>query len=264
MTRLVHPAVLLTLALIACETPRSSREESSRSELMRDLPLLGMSGFTSRDAGDPDSDIESIRIETSVKTTTDVYRTTVTGLSFDADNGGFAEVLKTVQTITAIPIITTPSARAAIQDEGLVLELDITAPLTVANLLDVLTSRSDSLRWSVQDGVVTITTKEDAQDQLALEYYDVRALTFPRTEFIAPRLTGIPTGDDETPRSGAEGEEVLRTFEPDALTEVIRIATDPSYWENEPGASMELAESGTLIVRASPEIHRQIRRVLGQ
>jgi hypothetical protein len=187
----------------------------------------------------------------------------ISAVSFTAENGDFTSVVRHVRTVTGIPILMTPAARGVVDGEGLVLDLDVRAPITVANLLDVMAGRSEELRWGIRDGVVFLEAKADGGSHLSLEYYDVRDLTFARTEFIAPKLGGLPTGNEEGPRSGGEGEEKTFAFDTETMVETIRLATDPKFWESEPEASIELADTGMLIVRATPAIHGRIRRLLG-
>lgn len=186
----------------------------------------------------------------------------LSGLDFSADNGGYLEVMRTIRAVTSIPIITTPEARQAIRDEGLSLDLQLTAPLAVRSLLDHMAAKSDALSWTVQNDVVVFQAAGQA-DATKLAYYDVRSLIYPRTTFIAPKIGGIPTGDSEVSRTGAESDETVRTFEADELLEVLRIGTDPKYWESDSNANMEITDSGTLIARATPAVHAQLRAFLG-
>ena len=186
------------------------------------------------------------------------------GIRFTTENGDYPTVIRRIRTVTDVPIVTTPDARGVFESEGLALAVDLRSPVSVHDLLDLMVGQSEQLRWNVEHDVVFIDARGAGPDRsLALEYYDVRQLVVARTQFIAPRIGGIPTGDDERPRTGAEAEERVQTFDADTLVDTLKLATDPKFWENEPGASIELAESGTLIVRATPAIHRRIRKLIG-
>lgn len=95
------------------------------------------------------------------------------------------------------------------------------------------------------------------------QIYDVRDLVFARTEFIAPRLSGLPTGDEDTARSGREGEERVPSMTLDDVVEFVKLATDPNYWNRDPNASIDTMDSGFLWVSARRSVHARIRQVLG-
>lgn len=205
--------------------------------------------------GDPDD--EALR---------EVLRETpISGLSFTADDGSFAEVKSRLQVITDIPIVITPEAQEVIDGEGLVLVMEVTSPISVENFLDRMVALSpESLAWTVRDGVVQITTKLQAGGVNTLAYKDVRDLIFAKTQFLPPTIRDIPSGDDiaETPRTGGEGEDKTYFVELDTLIANITEATDPTYWGAEGGGLIDQAEAGYLIVTANPAMQRAVDDVL--
>lgn len=94
--------------------------------------------------------------------------------------------------------------------------------------------------------------------------HDVRDLLFATTEFLPPKIGGLPTGDGDGggARTGGEADEKVRVYEPDLLVENVKAGTAPDYWDAEGGGSIEATDSGYLIVRASPEMQRQVARFL--
>lgn len=186
-------------------------------------------------------------------------------VSFDAETGAIENVVTLIRTATDIPVIVTPAAREVIASEAIVVELEMKAPITVENLLDFVTSRSDHLSWRVRSGVVQIGARAEGGSDNVLVVYDVRDLVFPRTSFLPPVIRGIP-GDDGfggPPRAGGEAEDKVAAIEGDQLIENVRMATDPAYWESDPDAGIDYVDSGFLIVKACPEMHRRIRSFLG-
>ena len=187
---------------------------------------------------------------------------TLSGLTFD--DQPYGEVFKLIRTVSAVPIVVTPGARDVIDSEGLTLDMEISARLSVENLLNLMVGRSEDLAWTVRYDVVLVTTKSDAAGGLAMCTYDVRDLIFARTEFYPPIIRGIPTGEDsETPVTGGEAEDKVTFVEPDQLIATIKDATDPEYWDREGGGTIDYSDGGYLIVTASPEMHRRIGRCLG-
>jgi Flp pilus assembly secretin CpaC len=193
-----------------------------------------------------------------------VAETRLSGLSFTAEDGTYAEVKTRVSAITGIPLIITPQARETIDSEGLVVVMELTAPITVENFLDQMVQKSENLAWTVRDGVVAITSKALAGGQNFLEQKDVRDLIFPKTQFLPPTIRDIPTGesDSETPRTGGEGEEKTFFVEMDNLVLNIKEATDPTYWDSEGGGKIDQAESGYLLVTANPAMQKRVDGIL--
>ncbi len=203
---------------------------------------------------DPDNAAMRVRLATE----------TLSGLSFTEEDGTFDEVKSRIQTIRNVPIIITPEAREVIDSEGLTVIMDIVAPLTIENLLDHMVSKSETLAWTVNNGVVELTTKAVAGGSNSQVLHDVRDLVYPRSQFIAPQIKTIPTGDgdSDTPRTGGEGEDQTFFIEMDPLVAAIRDATDPTYWDAEGGGTIDQTETGYLLVVANPEMQERVRSAL--
>ena len=192
-----------------------------------------------------------------------VTSTRLSGLSFTEEDGAYEDVVKQINLITQIPIIITPDARDVIDGEGLVMVIDITAPMSVANFLEQMVSRSEELAWTIEDGVVKITTKAQAGGKNIFDLKDVRDLIFAKTAFLPPTIRDIPSGEEsETPRTGGEGEDPIIFVELDQLILNLKDATGIDYWESEGGGTIADAEAGYLLVHANRKMHAQIDRVL--
>jgi type II secretory pathway component GspD/PulD (secretin) len=208
-------------------------------------------------AGDEDPDNRAVREQVNTKT--------VPKLSFTEETGDYNEVVKLLRTVTGIPIILTPEAKTVISEESLTLEIEIVAPLSVSNFLDLMTQKSANLAWTVRNGVVEITSKVAAGGQNALVSHDVRDLVFARTEFLPPVIRDIPAGDsfDQGPRIGGESDERVAYIEPEILQTNIKGATGgEAYWDAEGGGTMEYVESGYLLVFANPTMQQRVERFL--
>ena len=185
-------------------------------------------------------------------------------MAFDAETGDYLEVVKLLRTVTGLPIIVSPEARQIISDEALVLELELRAPIAVADLLDLMVSRSPDLAWTIRHDVVVLTSKALAGGDSVLMTHDIRDLVFPRTEFIPPVIAGIPTGEATAPRSGYEGDEKVAMIEPDRVVQMITMSTAADYWDTEGGGTIEFVESGYLLVNANAAMQREVARVLAR
>ena len=189
---------------------------------------------------------------------------TLSGLSFTEEDGTYDEVKSRIQTIRNIAIIITPEAREVIDAEGLTVVMDIVAPLSIENLLNHMVGKSETLAWTVRNGVVELTTKAVAGGDNTQDLHDVRDLVYPRTVFFPPQIRDIPTGEDdsEIPRTGGEGEDQTFFIEMDPLVAAIRDATDPTYWDAEGGGTIDQTETGYLLVVANPEMQERVRKAL--
>ena len=190
---------------------------------------------------------------------------TINEIAFEEED--FSDTSKRIATITDIPIIITPSGREVIDGEGLVVNLQVTAPLSLENLLNQMTSQSPELAWTVFQGTVQITSRAEAGGNNIRKNIDVRDLVFPMTVFVAPKIDSIPTDDagnfSEVPRTGGELEEKVSAFEIDTLVSTLRDATDPSYWDGDSGAQLEPVDNGHfLMITASPEKLKEVESIL--
>ncbi len=185
-------------------------------------------------------------------------------VSFTAENGQYADVVRSLSQTTGVPIIITPEGRDTISSESLVMEIDLASSITLENFLNHMVQRSTSLAWTVQNGVVVIGTKAQAGGTNLVETYDVRDLVFKRTQFLPPRIRDIPGesgGFDDTPRTGGEGDEKVAFVEMDQLTNTLREVTDTTYWEGD-GVEMRPEDQGYLVVKANAAMHARVRKAL--
>ncbi len=174
----------------------------------------------------------------------------VSGLRFDAEP--LDEALKRLQLVTGAPILITPKGRSVITDQAVTIELQLTTSLRLESVLDLFVQQSPDLGWKVDDGVIWITTKSDARGPMQLQMYDVRDLLMARPNFPAPRIQGLPTGEESY--GYQEEQETTRVMDPDQLIDLIRNATGPDYWEETEGASIEVTDNGVLLVRADSKM----------
>lgn len=253
--------IALSCLVAGCRGPRADAEprpeqttaRSSAARPERQLPTAHPGGAPARSAPSEDA---ATRIQ--------LAETTVHRLQFTADTGDYLDVVKVLRTVTGIPILVSPEARTVIADEALVLEIEIVAPLSVANLLDLMVSKSPALGWTVRNGVTMLTSKAHAGGEVVLRTHDVRALTLAGTEFLPPVIRDLPSGEPEAEgsRSGGEGDEKVSAIEPDNLLQVVKMSTEPDYWDTEGGGTIEYVDSGYLLVMATPAMQRAVARAL--
>lgn len=186
--------------------------------------------------------------------------------SYTEESGGYLDVIRNLQLVVPeIPLIVTPQAREVIESEGLTMVIELVNSISLANFLDQMVQRSTNLAWTVRDGVVLIGDKSEASGTIVAQVHPVKDLVFRRTQFLPPRIRDIPGGDvgfDETPRTGGEGDEKISFIDIADLVQNLKDATDPAYWDSGDTVEITPEETGYLVVKASPEMHRRIQGVL--
>ncbi len=190
-----------------------------------------------------------------------VRSTQVGRLAYTEETGDYNEVVKNLNLITGVQIITTPEAREIITGENLKLVIELNTSLTLKDFLQHMVDKSANLAWTVKNGVVVIGNKSQAAGTISNEVYPVKDLIFKQTAFLPPRIRDIPgEGADDTPRTGSEEDPVAGIELADLVT-ALKDATDPKYWETE-GVEIRPEDSGLLSVKASPEMHARVVGVL--
>ena len=193
----------------------------------------------------------------------DKVRTEQVGkLTYTEETGEFLDVVKNINLITGVQILTTPEAREIISSESIKVVIELVGSLTLKDFLNHMVGRSANLAWTVKNGVVLIGNKSQAAGTILTEIYPVKDLVFKRTQFLPPTIRDIP-GEDagDVPRTGGEGEDPVAYIEIGDLVNNLKEASDPAYWETE-GVDLRAEESGFIAVTASPEMHEKILLVL--
>lgn len=184
-------------------------------------------------------------------------------LRYDEETGAYSDVVTRLSMVTGVPIVTTAEARQIISDENLKVVIELVNSVTLENFLNFMIGRSTNLAWTVQHGVVVIGNKSQAAGTITTEVYPVKDLVFKRTTFLPPTIRDIPgeSGSDDTPRTGGEGDDKVSWIEIADLAESLKNATDPEYWGSE-GVEIKTEDSGFLVVKASPDMHQRLQKVL--
>lgn len=191
--------------------------------------------------------------------TVDVGRVTYT-----EETGGYIEVFNNLSLLTGVQIITTPEAREIIEGESIPVVIDLAASMTLQDFLNHMISRSEGLAWTIRDGVVVVGDRSQAAGTIVTDVYPVKDLIFKQTQFLPPRIRDIPSEEEnfDTPRTGGQGDDPIEGIELGDLVQTLQESTDPEYWANTEGAEIIPEDSGLLTVKASPEMHNQLLKVL--
>jgi type II secretory pathway component GspD/PulD (secretin) len=107
-----------------------------------------------------------------------------------------------------------------------------------------------------KDGVLMLMTKEDVADKtMRMELYDCRDILHPIQNFPGVDID-LNSGSGVVVRDGDEtsGGEV-------PIEEMVRAHTGGRSWEENPKAVVKL-QNGLLVIKNTPEVHKQVRRLL--
>lgn len=183
-------------------------------------------------------------------------------LTYTEETGAYLDVIKNLSLLTGVQIITTPEARTIIDDESLTVVIELAASMTLKDFLNHMVSHSENLAWTIKDSVVVMGDKSQAAGTMVTDLYSVKDLIFKQTQFLPPTIRDIPSEDEgDVPRTGGEGDDPIAGIELADLVTTLQDATGPDYWATD-GVEMNQEDSGLLSVKASPEMHEKLHKVL--
>jgi hypothetical protein len=140
-------------------------------------------------------------------------------------------------------------------------------------LKQIGTDPTNPVRFAVREGVVLVDTAQGLSSTKDTRVYDVRDLV----AVSAPRKRDRPAADSESEMMGGDsgsacfGDEVTLDLQAEAvqakvdqLVTVIQTAVgEPENWQEGGGVDAIRELNGNLVVRTTPENHREIERLLG-
>lgn len=187
--------------------------------------------------------------------TWDVLNNTRVELNFDDTK--LPDAIEWLHISTGVNFIIDQPVLDAGTDTGALLKVQ---SVTAKGALE-LVSTVYGVQYVVRDGVVTIITKETAKGGEYIEIYDVRDLI--------NKVASFPSSDFNLSPSGAVEEEPPEPPEPtpfviegDALKDLITNNIDPTTWEGNSNVTINLQQSGALVVRQTADVHTKIDKLL--
>ncbi len=196
------------------------------------------------------------------------------------ENNPFNTVVEYLRNVTGVNIFVNWRAL-----EGAGIEMGAPVNLNLANvpaqrairlILDQVGGDLVPLAFTVDEGVVTISTKENIQKSTNIQTYDIRDLLVQ-----VPNFTDAPDFDlvNITGNRGLEGGQDGQLFEQDEDAEegldrgqmverimtLVRETVDPEGWRSAGGLVSSMSElNGSLIVNTTSQNHREILSLLEQ
>jgi hypothetical protein len=150
-------------------------------------------------------------------------------------------------------------AKANVDVASLAFDLEL-ADVSVATLLEV-TLPPVGLAVRIQDNLVWITSKADAQGKLVTRLYGISHITWQKVDFAAPDINLLPSG--YTPPTEYEPETLVEDdplLTGEAVAELLKEIVVPGEWETE-GWSMKATKT-YLVIRAPVAVQAKIPRAL--
>jgi len=173
-------------------------------------------------------------------------------------------VMDYIRVITGLPIVVDPAAENAVLDEGILFTFSFENPLSVEQILNLITDRAgEEVTWTIRHDAVLVTTKEKARGAPIVFHHDVQDLIFGLTDFMGPRIDRIRLldeleDDDGGGPFGGIGERP-QLINPDDLATMIQENVAVGTWED--GPTIESYE-GHIIIVHTPEVQQQVQAFL--
>ncbi len=182
------------------------------------------------------------------------------------DEESLSTVVASLHAITGIPMVVDPAAEQAAVDEGVVFNIDLSNPITVEKVLNLIAQAAGTnVTWTVRHDTVLFTTKEKARGELVIHNHDVQDLIFGLTDFLGPRIDRLrlldELEDEDENSGGAFGKigEKPTINAPEDLATLVQENVAVGTWE--PPISITV-EGGNMIVVHTPEVQHQVRQFL--
>jgi hypothetical protein len=171
------------------------------------------------------------------------------------------DALNYIRDMTNINIIVDADVHTKLSEDQLKVTLKVKDLLLKSAMKLMLQAKE--LSCSYKEGVLIILPKDKVNTAVVTQLYDVRDLLFKIQDFPGPKVElAAPSGG--TPLTGATfslDSEPKSTITEDFITELVKSNTGDKSWEDNPNASITLA-NGILVVTQSKKVHQEVGRML--
>ncbi len=171
-------------------------------------------------------------------------------VTLDFRNAPLEAVTDYLREIAAINLVLDPKVR----EKNIVVTLKVSEIALGSALTLILKPHACGVLF--RDGVLQVLPQDRIDDlTLRMELYDCRDILypirdFPGVDFVLSEGLGVTTVPDIDPEGA--------TF---AIEELVKAHTGAKSWDENPKVSCRL-QNGILVVKQTPEVHRQVVRLL--
>lgn len=194
----------------------------------------------------------------------DLVEQAVPGLSLEGETDLNA-VIEQFKVYVDIPFVVHQAAVDAVDGEGIEFNLNLVSETSVLNALNtVVDMAGEEVVYTIEHGVVQITTRENAYSDTVTQPHDIQDLTVQFTDFSGPRIDKIWLPDDEPDEEeqgslyGGPFGEPRTLVNPDEIADLVMNTVAPGTWDDN---TAEYA-NGFLIVTHTPDVQGQVNDFL--
>jgi len=182
-------------------------------------------------------------------------------ISMDFVDRPMEEVLSFLRDFSGLNIVVDAEVSQSLGEDQLKVTMRV-KELTLKSVLKLMLS-SKNLTATYKEGVILIVPKGKVDKAVVLQIYDVRDLLVKIQDFSGPRVELVSPSAGGGPLTGASFtlEEPKSTITEEFITEMVRSNTGDRSWDENPNASITLA-NGMLIVSQSRRVHEEIKRLI--
>jgi type II secretory pathway component GspD/PulD (secretin) len=166
------------------------------------------------------------------------------------------DVVDYIRRVAGFNVIVSP----VLQQKGLDAIKPLTMSLNEVSLKQVseLVGQLTSMKFKFADGMLQLTTPEDARGKPVLRIISIGDLTMPIHNFPGPELDLRPSKSEATPDPETDVENAWS--DPQKVIDLIQKMCAPETWGD---ADVSIsADANKLIVRQYPEVQKEIQRLV--
>jgi tetratricopeptide (TPR) repeat protein len=177
------------------------------------------------------------------------------------DEDPLESVASYLQDLTGVNFHVSARVRDELGEDETTINLSLRTERSVRKVLDLIEETSESLRWTVKDGVVRFIVADELTGGQIQVNYKVHDLINPIPDFPGRDINVSPSGglfppDEDLP------ERETNVLASDLLEDLIRNTIDPESWDLDASNSIRITDTGAMVVNQTPEVQAQIASLL--
>ncbi|HIG87728.1 MAG TPA: hypothetical protein EYQ25_11850 [Planctomycetes bacterium] len=177
------------------------------------------------------------------------------------DEDPLESVASYLQDLTGVNFHVSARVRDELGEDETTINLSLRTERSVRKVLDLISETSESLRWTVKDGVVRFIVADELTGGQVQANYKVHDLINPIPDFPGRDINVSPSGglfppDEDLP------ERETNVLASDLLEDLIRNTIDPESWDLDANNSIRITDTGAMVVNQTPEVQAQIASLL--
>lgn len=177
------------------------------------------------------------------------------------DEDPLESVASYLQDLTGVNFHVSARVRDELDESETTINLTLRSERSVRKVLDLISETSESLRWSVKDGVVRFIVADEMTGGQVPINYKVHDLINPIPDFPGRDINISPSGGLFPPDEDTEERET-NVLASDLLEDLIRNTISPESWDLDANNSIRITDTGAMVVNQTPEVQAKIASLL--